>query len=130
MMQELHQTEEFRSWYGKAVRTQPSGNVQKDFSMLCWVVSFSGRICGVKNSFDAWKKSFLKHRTNVVVTNHDELLFSEIYFKYNMKTGTQLGLDDVVRPRMASFTTDFAGEQDYQREYQNDWVASEKLALS
>lgn len=130
MMQELHQTEEFRSWYGKVVRTQPSGNVQKDFSMLCWVVSFSGRICGMKNSFAAWKKSFLKHRDNVTVTEHDELLFSEIYFKYNMKTAEQLGLDDVVRPVMASMTTDFAGEQDYHTEFQNEWTQSEKLALS
>ena len=118
---ELHQTEEFKKWYACAVRTQPSGNVQKDYAMLCWIISFSGRIVGKQDSFNKWKEAYLKHRTNVTVGEHDEILFDALFDKYNMKNAEELGLSDIIRPAMAQFITDHAGSGEYQREFQNNW---------
>jgi len=118
---QLHQTEQFKDWYSKAVRTQPSGSVQKDYSMLCWIVSFSGRITNMTDSFEKWRDTFLKHRNEVVVGEHDQVMFNSLFEKYNMKNAEDLGLGEITRPRMAQFVTDHAGSGEYQREFQNNW---------
>ena len=102
---ELHQTKQFKSWYGKAVRTQPSGDVQKDFSMLCWIISYSGRINNPMVSFDKWMVNYLKHREGVVVGEHDLIMFNSLYNKYNMKGAMDLGLGEIQRPPMTRTTS-------------------------
>lgn len=131
IMKELHQTEQFKDWYGKAVYTQPGGSVQKDFSMLCWIISFSGRITGAEESFKRWTDNYLKHRNDeTVVAEHDKAMFMVLFDKYNMKKAEDLGLEDIRRPVMAAKQTDHGASGNYQHEFENQWTKQSELALS
>lgn len=126
---ELHQTEQFKDWYGKPVRTQPSGTtIQKDFAQLCWIISFSGRIMDVKKSFAAWKENYLKFRATSVVAEHDEIVFNMLFDKYNMKSAEDLGLAELGLKRMAQFVTDHSDHGNYDREFSNTWATEGKNA--
>jgi len=127
-MTEIHHLPAFKDWYSKVTRTQPSGTVQKDFSMVCWIVSYSGRIPSVDKSFESWTNNYLKFRTDVVVTEEDKVLFGLLFDKYNMKTGEELGLGDIANKRCAQFVTDHAGNGDYDREFMNTWTSQAEAA--
>lgn len=117
---ELHQTPEFKDWYSKAVRTQPSGTtIQKDYAMLCWIVSFSGRIVDSVKSLEAWKANYLRFRDTAVIHSHDEELFFELFAKYNMKSAADLEIDNVISFESRSFNTEMVTNP--HREYHTSW---------
>jgi hypothetical protein len=117
---QIHQTDEFKDWYSKSVYTQPSGEtVQKDFSMLCFIVSFSGRIVDEEKSLDAWIESYTKFRPDVVIYPHDIRLYQELWLTYNMKTAEQLGLGDDKLKRTPIPNTEMSTNP--RREYNTTW---------
>lgn len=117
----IHQTPEFKEWYSKQVITQPAGSmVHKDFAMLCWIISYSGRIAGVDVSYSRFKNNYLKFRPTMNLYDHDEQLFAILYDKYNMKTAEQLGLEGIRMNNIKQFTTDNITTP--HREYSNVWT--------
>ena len=84
---QLHLTKEFQTWFGKAVRIQPNHKgVTKDHSMVCWVVSFRGRMTDFEKSFDSWCKQYLKHELDGPLTRKvDYERFKVIHKHYTSK---------------------------------------------
>jgi hypothetical protein len=117
---QIHQTKEFKDWYSKSVYTQPSGaHVQKDFSMLCFIISFSGRIMDADSSLDAWINSYTKFRPEAIIHTHDKNLYQELWINYNMKTSEQLGLGDEKLKRIPKPNTEMSTNP--RRESINTW---------
>lgn len=120
---ELHHTPEFRDWYSKAVRSQPSGNkVTKEYAMICWIVSFSGRIIGVDKSYQGWITSYTKFRSDVTIEEIDEKMFDVMYEKYNMKNAEALGLGKERDEALSQFTTDQSDNSTYDRAFNTSWL--------
>lgn len=80
----IHETPEFLEWWNKPFRTQPSGpNVTADFSMVCWIVSFRGRITNKQDSYAKWRKNCEINNRHLLEDSKCQKAFDYLYDIYD-----------------------------------------------
>lgn len=92
-MRDIHLTEAFRDWWSKPFVTQPSGRgITKDFSMVCFIVSFRQRILGKEKSYESWGKHYTKFKRDIVLNEEDRVRYYQWFDKYDRMTDAELGV--------------------------------------
>lgn len=92
-MRDIHLTEAFKDWWSKPFVTQPSGRgVCKDYSMVCFIVSFRQRILGADKSYAAWAKHYTKFKRDIVLTEEDQVRYRQWFDKYDHMSDAELGV--------------------------------------
>lgn len=80
----IHETKEFLDWWRKPFRTQPSGlTITAEFSMVCWIVSFRGRIPNMQESYAKWRKNCEVNNRHLLEKDDCQQTFEYLYGIYD-----------------------------------------------